>query len=271
MKYSIFALLLFVFSMSTVAQNNSFVVDLYPQDFVGQDDIKPFITVYPAFSEKNEGKAILICPGGGYSHLAMQHEGYDFASWLAENGVTAIVLKYRMPKQDFQIPLSDAKKAMIIIRENAEKWNIEPNKVGVMGFSAGGHLASTLLTHFDPDSRPDFGVLFYPVITMEDRYTHQGSKNNLLGASPDKELVENFSNEKQVKPNTPSVLLFHSDDDKAVPVENSLLFYEALRKNNIPASIHVFPTGGHGWGFRSDFDYHELMKDILLNWIEKGN
>ncbi|KAA6324992.1 Acetylxylan esterase [termite gut metagenome] len=227
----------------------------------------PDITIYPADKTKNTGITVLICPGGGYVQLAMKHEGSDFAEWLAENGITGVVLKYRMPNHHHQIPLEDVQKAMSILRENAASWSINPNKIGVMGFSAGGHLASTLLTHFDSISRPDFGVLFYPVVTSGENLTHKGSFFNLTDETDDKALINYYSNEKQVKPNTPSVLLFHSNDDKTVAPENSTLFYEALRANGISSSLHIFPSGGHGWGFNTDYAYHQLMKDILLDWI----
>jgi acetyl esterase/lipase len=230
----------------------------------------PDITVYPADKEKNTGKAVLICPGGGYSHLATKHEGSDFAEWLSGNGITAVVLKYRMPNHHYTWPLEDAQQAMRTIRENAVNWDVNPHEVGVMGFSAGGHLASTLLTHYDSVSRPDFGILFYPVITFDPAYTHTGSVNNLLGDAKTEALITYFSNEQQVTNDTPSTLLLHSDDDAAVPIDNSLLFYDALQKNHVHASFYKFPTGGHGWGYRDSFPFHELMKSIVLEWIGKN-
>jgi acetyl esterase/lipase len=227
----------------------------------------PDITIYPANELKNTGIAVLICPGGGYVRLATKHEGSDFAEWLTENGITGVVLKYRMPNHHHQIPLEDVQKAMSILRENATSWHINPKKIGVMGFSAGGHLASTLLTHFDSISRPDFGVLFYPVIASDEKLTHKGSFFNLTDETDDETLINYYSNEKQVKPNTPPVLLFHSNNDKTVAPENSTLFYEALRANDISSSLHIFPSGGHGWGFNPDYTYHQMMKDILLDWI----
>jgi acetyl esterase/lipase len=225
-------------------------------------------TVYPADKTKNTGVAVLLCPGGGYSGEAAVHEGSQFAEWFAANGITGIVLKYRLPNGHSDIPLKDAQEAMRIIRKRASEWGINPQKVGVAGFSAGGHLASTLLTHFDEQSRPDFGILFYPVITLEnDSITHRGTRDNLLGKNPSRELTDYYSNEKQIRKNTPPVLLLLSDDDKAVVPENSILFYQGLKKQNVRSSMHIFPEGGHGWGFNSGFRYHEIMKTIVLDWL----
>lgn len=225
------------------------------------------IYVWPALRE-NTGRAILICPGGGYSNQAANHEGKMFAEWFASQGITAVVLKYRLPNGHSEIPLTDAQQAMRVVRENAAEWGVDPKKVGVIGFSAGGHLASTLLTHFDKESRPDFGILYYPVITMKDA-THGGSRLNLLGENPSPELIERFSNETQVTADTPPTMIFFSDDDGAVPPLNGTMFYNALKHNNVPAALYVFPTGGHGWGFRSNFEYHEQMKALTMDWIAR--
>ena len=228
----------------------------------------PSLLVYPAAQEKNTGMAVLIAPGGGYSFLAINHEGKDIAQWLAENGITGVVLKYRIPNGSHAIPLADAKQGMRLIRENAAKWEIDPNSVGVMGSSAGGHLASTLLTHFDAATRPDFGVLFYPVITFADSLTHRGSVRGLAGENPTSQLRDYYSNEKQVTAQTPPVLLLQSDDDRTVPPQNSAMFYEALKSWQIPAALYTFPSGGHGWGFRSSFRFHSQMKQLLLDWLQ---
>ena len=225
------------------------------------------IYVWPALGE-NTGRAILICPGGGYSNQAANHEGKMFAEWFAANGITGIVLKYRLPNRHPEIPLADAQEAMRVIRENAAEWGVDPKKVGVIGFSAGGHLASTLLTHFDKESRPDFGILYYPVITMKDA-THGGSRLNLLGENPSPELIERFSNEVQVTADTPPTMIFFSDDDGAVPPLNGTMFYNALKHNNVPSALYVFPSGGHGWGFRENFAYHDRMKALTMEWISK--
>lgn len=226
----------------------------------------PEMYVYRAVGPRSSGAAILICPGGGYVRLAMQHEGHEVAQWLAQNGVTAVVLKYRMPNGHSDVPLSDAVEAMKIIRRHAPEWGIDPEKVGVAGFSAGGHLAATLATRFDAGSRPDFAVLFYPVITL-DFSAHAGSKSSLLGANPSEKLIDQYSVEKWITPQTPTMLIFHSDDDKGVSVSNSLAVYSGLKSKGVPAAMYIFPTGGHGWGFRSDFEYHEQWKVLMLKWL----
>lgn len=222
---------------------------------------KPTLTAWPAPPEKANGSAVVVCPGGGYGHLAMDHEGKQVAEWLNGFGVSAFVLKYRIaPRYHHPAPLQDAQRALRTVRARAEQWKVDPKRVGILGFSAGGHLASTAGTHFDsgrPDAedpverqscRPDFMVLVYPVISLTTRYCHKGSRRNLLGAKPDAKLVESLSNEKQVTPQTPPTFLIHADGDRGVPAENSILFYLALRKAKVPAEMHVFDKGYHGFG-----------------------
>ena len=221
---------------------------------------------------KSATAAVVICPGGGYGGLAMAHEGHDVAKWLNTQGVAGIVLKYRMPNGHHQVPLSDARQALRIVRENAAKWNIDKNKVGISGSSAGGHLASTVATHFtDNLTRPDFAVLFYPVISSDTTISHRGSFNNLMGKNPAKELLKLYSNELQVTPQTPPTLLFHSDDDRGVPVQNSIEFYLALKRNKVPATMYIFPVGGHGWGMKPTFLYHEQWKELMILWLKGIN
>ncbi|HZJ21361.1 MAG TPA: prolyl oligopeptidase family serine peptidase [Pricia sp.] len=223
---------------------------------------QPTLTLFVADSTKANGTAVIICPGGGYSHLAIKKEGYNVAKWLNTLGISAFVLKYRMPSdetmEDKTIgPLQDAQEAIRIVRRNADKWKLNPDKIGVLGFSAGGHLASTLSTHYgtkgytsedEITARPDFSVLAYPVISMVDGITHQGSKKSLLGEEPSREMVERYSNAKQVNAETPPTFLVHATDDTAVPVENSLEYYQALKKHNVPAEMHIYESGGHGFG-----------------------
>lgn len=223
--------------------------------------------VYPADKALNTHQAVLICPGGAYSILAINHEGHDVARWLASKGVTGIVLKYRMPNHHSQVPLSDAQEAMNIIRGHAREWAIDSSKVGVCGFSAGGHLASTLSTKAISSARPNFSILFYPVISLQDGITHKGSRENLLEDNTDKNLVDKFSNEKHVDAQTPATLLLLADDDKAVVPENSILYYSALKNSHIAASMHIFPSGGHGFGFRTSYKYHENIKAIISDWL----
>lgn len=225
----------------------------------------PTLTVYVA--KNSNGKAIVACPGGGYVHLAMDHEGHDMAAWFNAQGITYAVLKYRMPNEHHEVPLSDALQAIRLVREHAEEWNIE--KVGIMGSSAGGHLASTAATHYTDDSRPDFQILFYPVISMDLSICHKGSRERLIGKTPTDELVQLYSNELQVTAQTPPAFIMHSSDDRVVPVENSLRYYQALVKNKVPASLHCYPTGGHGWGYNDNFKYKRQWTGELEKWLRE--
>ena len=226
----------------------------------------PTLTIYRA--AKPNGMAIVACPGGGYVRLATAHEGHDMASWCNAQGITYAVLKYRMPNTHHDVPLSDALQAIRIMKQHADEWKF--NKVGIMGSSAGGHLASTAATHFTEDSRPDFQILFYPVVSMINP-THQGSKDNLLGKTPCEEMLNLYSNERQVTPQTPPAFIMHSSDDKAVPVSNSVDYYTALVKNGVPASLHIYPIGGHGWGFRDNFIYKRQWTGELEKWLREIN
>jgi acetyl esterase/lipase len=239
------------------------------------------ITVQLPETSKANGAAVLICPGGGYSGEAIYHEGFQFADWLNEHGIAGIVLKYRLPNGHDDIPITDAKQAMRIIRAHAVEWHIDPTKVAVAGFSAGGHLASTLGTHYDLgdstatdplnrySTRPDLMLLFYPVITMKLGDTHLGSRQNLLGMHPTEQQVDYYSNELQVTKNTPPSILLLSDDDNAVPPINSIQFYQALHANNVPASLSVFPSGGHGWGMNMTISFWQEWRTLLLNWLQE--
>lgn len=233
----------------------------------------PEIHIYQAKKNPN-GKAVIICPGGGYSRLAFKHEGTDMARWLNEKGITGVVLKYRMPNQHRDVPLSDVQAAIRYVRSHARELGVNANQIGIAGSSAGGHLAATASTHYaydktDISSRPDFSILFYPVITMTD-YTHMGSRENLLGKQPSTVDIRRFSCEEQVSVNTPPTILLLSDDDKTVPVENSVNYYQSLKRNGIPAAMYIFPSGGHGWGFKEDFRYAREMRELLWKWLEHG-
>lgn len=230
----------------------------------------PDLTIYQPDKAKNTGMTVVICPGGGYSGLAIEHEGVMFAKWLNEQGITAAILKYRMPNKHKEIPLDDAQQAIRYVREHAGDLGIDADKVGIAGFSAGGHLAATASTHYaikGTSTRPDFSILFYPVITMEVA-THGGSKLNLLGDKPSAADMHTFSNEKQINVNTPPAILLLSDDDRTVPPANSTSYYNALKQNNVPAAMYIFPEGGHGWGMREDFKYHTQMLDLLGTWLK---
>ncbi|MBK5719650.1 alpha/beta hydrolase [Dysgonomonas sp. Marseille-P4677] len=230
----------------------------------------PELSIYLPDKSKNTRMAVIICPGGGYAGLAFEHEGTQFATWLNEQGIAAVILKYRMPNKHKEIPLDDAQQAMRYVRTNAGELGIDVNKIGIAGFSAGGHLASTVSTHYATSgisTRPDFSILFYPVVTMEVA-THGGSKMNLLGDNPSSVDVYTFSNEKQVNVNTPPTILLLSDDDESVAPENSILYYNALKRNRVPATMYIFPEGGHGWGMRKNFKYHTQMQALLQMWVK---
>ncbi|MDR0833414.1 MAG: alpha/beta hydrolase [Candidatus Symbiothrix sp.] len=226
--------------------------------------------VYPADSALNTGIAVILCPGGGYARLSGKYEGTLFAEWYAANGITAVVLKYRLPNGNPLIPLKDAQETVRILRKNAAHWNIDPHKIGISGFSAGGHLASALLTHYDDSCRPDFGILFYPAITPKATFTRGDDfSKNMLGENPGTVLIHQYSNEEHVTPNTPPTLIVMCDDDKSVATKNATVFYDILKQNNVRASLHIFPSGGHGWGFKREFRYHEPMKLMVLDWINQ--
>ncbi|MFB3776705.1 MAG: alpha/beta hydrolase [Bryobacteraceae bacterium] len=233
------------------------------------------------------GSGVIICPGGGYVRLVMSYEGVEVGQWFNKLGVAAFVLKSRLgPRYHHPAPLQDAQRAIRMVRSRAAEFGVAPNRIGIMGFSAGGHLASSAGTHFDDgnpaaadpvervSSRPDFLILGYPVITMDQRYTHQGSRDNLLGPSPDPKLVESMSSELQVTSRTPPAFLFHTTDDPAVPVENSVNFYRALIQAKVPAEMHLYQHGAHGVGLGKDpilATWPERLADWLrLNgWLEK--
>ncbi len=221
--------------------------------------------------EEPSGRAVVGCPGGGYSHLSMQNEGHDWADYFNSQGIAYFVLTYRMPKGDRSIPMSDAYTAIRTVRDSALSWNINPRDVGMMGFSAGGHLASTVSTHAPFAERPDFSILFYPVVSMNERDTHKGSVNGFLGEQKDdKQLVHDFSNQNAVRRHlTPPAIILLANDDRAVPpVTNGIAYYSAMRRAGNECALHVYPTGGHGFGFRSDFKYHDQMLSDLTAWLQ---
>jgi acetyl esterase/lipase len=244
---------------------------------------RPSLTVYLPPQQKANGTAVIICPGGGYAVLAASHEGSDVAKQFNEMGIAAFVLKYRIPDEKTMInkeigPLQDAQRAIKIVRENAAQWNINPSRVGIMGFSAGGHLASTAGTHFatawienknNISLRPDFMILIYPVISFSDAIGHIGSRENLIGKVPSAEKIEQYSNELQITSKTPAAFLVHAGDDNVVKVQNSINFYEAEQKNNIGAELHIYPKGGHGFGMNNPTT-KDLWMERLRNWIDSN-
>ncbi len=262
MKQLIIMSLLMLQTIVTLAQNNPIIVDLQS---TGQDVAN--IQVFLPNANVTTGRAIVICPGGGYSHLAMAHEGTDWAPMFNKLGIAVAVLKYRMPKGNPNIPIADAEAAIRTLRAHTADWHINPNDVGIMGSSAGGHLAATIATHSQGDAKPNFQILFYPVIMMEENGTHGGSRLNLLGKNPSDETILKYSNEKQVTKSTPRAFIALSSDDKTVPPQNGVNYYLACLQNKVPAVIHTYPTGGHGWGSRSSFLYHTEMELELQAWL----
>lgn len=243
----------------------------------------PTMMVYsPPAGVANSGKAVIICPGGGYRILAMSHEGYDVAVALAQEGITAFVLKYRLPNDETMAdksigPLQDAQRAIQLVRERAAEWGVDPRQIGVAGFSAGGHLAATLSTYYQEalianprgtSLRPDFSVLVYPVISMTEETTHGGSRSTLLGNSPTDAQVARFSNELQVTADTPPAFLVHAEDDSAVPIANSQLYAEALEKHGTANHLLVYPNGGHGFGLINRTTPDRWFDHLLL-WLNK--
>lgn len=232
----------------------------------------PQIEVYLPNKKSATGQAVIICPGGGYSILAYDWEGTDIAKFFNAHGITAFVLKYRLPDSlsstsPDKVPLLDAKQAMRVIRSHAVEWNVNPNKIGIMGFSAGGHLASTLSTHFEEETKPNFSVLIYPVISMDKNIAHMGSRNNLIGKHPSDAMIKLYSNELQISNQTPPTFIVHASDDSAVPVENSLYYYQALKKNGVPAEMHIYPTGGHGFGLALGKGALASWPSLMIAWI----
>lgn len=283
MKTIFFSILLSVATM--LSAQNTFELPLWPagapnsngltgteEDLEGgrvANVIKPSITVYKA--DKPNGMAIIMCPGGGYARLAMNHEGHDMAPWLNAQGITYIVLKYRMPNGHYEVPLSDAEQAIRLVRQHAKEWNIRPDRIGIMGASAGGHLAASLATLYSSnETRPDFQILFYPVISMVPGVTHGGSRQNLLGNNPSQELEDKYTLEKQVNERTPQAFIMLSADDGAVPPANGIHYFEALLQHQVPATLHVYPTGGHGWGFCDAFTYKRQWTGELEKWLREG-
>ena len=303
MKNVRFLFLSFLFFISSlVAYPQDVVIKLFPEGVPGEiynnkykekihaprrhwgwmtKTTQPEIFVYLPQKEKATGAAVIVCPGGGYRRLAINKEGHESAKALAERGVVGIVLKYRLPSDEIMLdktvgPLQDAQEAVRETRRRATEWNIDINKIGIMGFSAGGHLAALLSTHYndkvyDDDgtvARPDFAVTVYPVITLDSEYTHKGSRECLLGTNPSEEMVERFSNEKNVSSSTPPTFIIHAKDDKTVPVKNSLEYDKVLLENNVKRELCLYEKGGHGFGAnnpKSDVSWI----DLCLSWLKE--
>lgn len=272
-------------SLATFAQTPQQTIYLYPEGPAESNGLEgkevtidgnrvcdvsnPRVDVF--LPEKPNGQAVIICPGGGYARLAVDHEGWMFAEWFNQRGITAVILYYRMPNGHSEIPRKDVLTAVELVRSKAEEWNINPSKVGVMGFSAGGHVAATALTKYTSEAnRPNFGVLIYPVITMKEQYTHAGSRTRLIGDKPKYNKVLEWSLEECVTPKTPTCFIALSNDDRGVHNANSTLFYDALYANKVPVEMHIYPKGGHGWGFNGEkfAPYHDEFLTSLDRWLK---
>lgn len=231
----------------------------------------PKLTVFLAPKNIANGKAVVACPGGGYTHLATNHEGYDWAPFYNEHGYALAVLEYRMPEGDRNIPMSDVRRAFEIMADSAAVWGLDPARIGIMGSSAGGHLASTIATHPTPTCRPAFQVLFYPVISLDNSITHKGTRKGFLGDNPTQQEVDAWSSQNNVTKDTPQAFIVLSSDDRAVPAPNSLGYFRALIDNGVPASMFLYPTGGHGWGYKTSFPHRRQMLTELSHFLDSYN
>ncbi|WP_294066877.1 alpha/beta hydrolase [Proteiniphilum sp. UBA1028] len=270
--------LLFLFVLTALTAQEPLFTE-YPLNTVQQkpaadEDPKkgltaPTLRVYLPEAEKATGRMVIALPGGGYQHLALFHEGYDWADYFLGKGIAFGVLKYRMPAGDHTIPFADVQASFRLVKEHAAEWKVNPDEIGIMGSSAGGHLASTYATHTPAAERPAFQILLYPVISMDPALTHAGSRRNLLGENPSLELTERFSNELRVDANTPPAFIIFAADDKVVPPANGLRYAEAMTRNNRPVTFLLYPTGGHGFGNRESFTYKKQFFQELDRWLKQ--
>lgn len=288
MKAKMTAILFFCNFMLSAIATTPIIIPLWGKEIPGHNGISqpeetkndgmmivenisvPQLYVYlPAEKPNTPIPGVIICPGGSYAVEAIDHEGFMLAEWLANHGIAGIVLKYRLPNGNHQIPLMDAQQSMKVVNQNCKKWNLNPDQIGICGFSAGGHLASTLGTHYTDASKPDFMILFYPVISMEPQLTHKFSKQNLLGnESNNVQLQKYYSNHLHITAETPTTILFLNNDDYEVSPNNGILFYQELLKHKVNASLYLFPNGGHGWGMYDHFAYKKDWQNLLLKWFE---
>lgn len=256
---------------TTVSAQSSFEVKLYsgqPPYTNGDSRDTAKVRVFLPMEKEATGRAVVICPGGAYETLSMEKEGYDWGEFFQSQGIAAIVLKYRMPHGNPDVPVSDAEQAMRLVRINAASWKISRNDIGIMGFSAGGHLAATIATRSLGEAKPNFQILFYPVISMLEGYGHDRSRTNFLGQHPGKRDEKKYSADMNVSRVTPRAFIALSDDDDTVPPANGVNYYSELYRNDVRASLHVYPGGGHGWGSKIGFRYHEEMMMDLKAWLK---
>lgn len=270
MKRILLVVFILFISFSSYSQDSIKVwVNKAPTENGLTDEAKLFIYL-PKKENDQKAPTVLICPGGGYAGVSAVYEGHAFAQWLASQGIAGIVLKYRLPNQHKEVPFNDAEEAMRIIRANSEKWNINPDKVGISGFSAGGHLAAVFSNRYLSKgiyTHPNFTILFYPVISFEE-VTKGGTRTNLLGSEPSSTEIYSFSADRQVTANTPPTIIFVSDNDPSVPPVHSTMYYNALKRNGIPATLYVFPEGNHGWGMIKTFKYYDQSLSLLKMWLD---
>lgn len=230
----------------------------------------PKVTVFLPPAGMENGKAVVACPGGGYTHLAQNHEGFYWAPFFNNLGYAFAVVEYRFPEGDRSKPIEDVEFAFKTLADNAEAWKINPDKIGIMGSSAGGHLASAIATHPTEVMKPAFQILFYPVISLESEITHGGTRRGFLGENPSQELVEEWSPDKRVTADIPPAFIALCSDDKVVKPINSILYYNALVENEVPVAMMIYPSGGHGWGYRTKFKQHDLMLSELTDWLKNS-
>lgn len=285
MRKFLFSLIaLFAFS-SAVAGQQPFTVRLYPDGPTDSNGLSgdavtnqygyitnisdPTLTVYLPDKKKATGQTVVVCPGGGYGFVSSFNEGRDVAAWMTRHGIAVVELHYRLPNGHHSIPLSDALAAIEYAKKNAAEWGLDADKVGIIGFSAGGHLAASASTLFTEQSRPAFSILIYPVITFDERYTHRGTRENLIGKGYNADLVERYSTERQVSSATPPTFIAVCTDDRVVDARNSTMYYDALVAHKVPAEMHVYPKGGHGWGFDQSrlSDYRDEFNAALARWL----
>lgn len=229
---------------------------------------RPQVDIFTPPAGLSNGKAVICCPGGGYSIVAKEHEGYDWAPFFNRLGYTFAVVDYRLPEGDRTIPMSDISATYDILCDSASVWHIDPRQIGIMGFSAGGHLASAVATHPSESRAISFQILFYPVASLDAAITHSGTRHGFLGHNDTDDLAAEYSAENKVCATTPPAIFLLSADDTVVDPDNSLRYFNALRKASVPATMHIYPSGGHGWGYNSDFRYHRQMLYDLTNWLE---
>lgn len=270
MKHILLTLLL-AFAGLTAQAQQVVKIDLWPKGAPHKSSVKndtASLYVYVANPKRATGRAVLICPGGGYAGVSMKSEGTDWAEYFNNLGITAAVLKYRLPHGKPEVPLEDGQEAMRVMRQFASEWRVNPNDIGVMGASAGGHLASYVATRGEGHAKPNFQILLYPVITMLSGITHQGSHDNLLGSNVKEKKEKQYSNDLHVSRVTPRAFIVLCDDDESVQPANGVNYYTELYRHDVPASLHVWPTGGHGWGSSLGFKFHMQLLMELQGWLE---